>query len=133
MTRTVFAALLAGLVLIAARPATADSNSQPNLCPHTANAKVFEDNAVAYNATTKSWLKTSLEAAAQLQMGDMTIGFVYLDDAGNTWVLLLPSADQRTQTYFKGTILDQTTPLSAFGQPFHPLPNWLHVRRCPSP
>ena len=120
--------------LLTSSASAASAANSPSLCPHTANRMLFQDNAAYYDVQTKTWVKRSLLAATQLQEGVTTVGFVYLDDAGTAWLLLLPSADTRTRAYFRGLDPGGPVPLDAFAHPqFKPLPAWLRLEQCPAP
>jgi len=94
---------------------------------------LFRDNAVAYDHSTKSWIKGSLLTATQLRVGESTVGFVYMDDNGNSWVSLLSSAGSRVRTYFRGLDAFQVVPLAQFQRTeFHPLPEWMALEECPA-
>ncbi|MDQ6943031.1 MAG: hypothetical protein M3169_11035 [Candidatus Eremiobacteraeota bacterium] len=131
--RAVLCALLA-VVPIARTAAASDNLPSPNLCPHTSNRYLYQDNVSAYDVKAKSFLKGSLITAAQLKVGDRTQAFVFMDDLGNSWVTLAPDADARTRSYFHGLSPPDMMLLSAFfAGPNHPLPKWAHLEKCPAP
>jgi len=109
------------------------TTASPNICPHTANRYLYQDNASAMNAQTKELLHTSLVSASQLLVDGRTQGFVFLDDVGNAWVTVAPDADSRVKTYYHDLPPPNVMLLSAFQwKPNHPLPPWAHLEKCPS-
>lgn len=109
------------------------STASPNICPHTANRYLYQDNAGAMDAKTKEFLHTSLVSASQLRVDGRTQGFVFLDDVGNAWVTVAPDADSRVKAYFHDLPPPNLMLLSAFEwKPLHPLPPWAHLEKCPS-
>jgi len=109
------------------------STGPPNICPHTANRYLYQDNASAMNARTSEFLHTSLVSASQLLVDGRMQGFVFLDDVGNAWVTVAPDADSRVKTYFHDLPPPNLMLLSAFQwKANHPLPPWAHLEKCPT-
>jgi hypothetical protein len=122
------------MALLFGGAARADNLPSPNLCPHTANRYLYQDNAAATNAATKELLRSSLVTASQLIVDRRTQGFVFLDDLGNTWVTVAPNAEARVKAYFHDLPPPNLMLLSAFqSAPNHPLPPWAHLEKCPPP
>jgi hypothetical protein len=127
------AAMIAlSLMMRGANPVAA---AQAPLCPHTESRLVYQDNAVAYDSKTKSFLHTSLVAATVMKADETTVGFAYLDDAGNVWVQILPqAADRRTREYFGVGNSPAVVPAAALPHPrFAPFPPWIRLAACPLP
>ena len=131
------AALCAAILIatpLAGAAGARDNLPSPNLCPHTSNRYLYQDNVSAYDLEAKKFLKGSLITAAQLKVGDRTQGFVFVDDIGNTWVTVAPDADERTRSYFHDLTPPNMMLLSAFyAGPNHPLPKWARLEKCPAP
>lgn len=128
-------AFVLGFLVVASlgfKTAVADGPSSPNLCPHTANRYLYQDNVSAMNVETKELLRASLITAAQLRVSGRTQGFVFLDDIGNAWVTLATDADQQVKSYFHNLPPPRLMLLSAFRSGSNrPLPEWAHLESCP--